>query len=249
MALAPRTSDAMLRSSFQRGLRPNQWTVTRCSPSFTHRLSVFHFQPVLSPLTRGRVRHSACATLLAECRTSVPGIESCERSVRNVDAAAATDFSWRFVLAAPHRFAYRRSPSNNTVWKWGTAAAGKLPGDTRGGDCRWQINQDLWGRPGSPHMQMNQVWHGVLIWCAAKRDRCHRTVPNKPTALVPRAPPRGLERRQSEKTACDCGQNQPRWTSDRRFNVNIDDINTSGGVDTDPHRCNEIFCAWISYFE
>lgn len=31
--------------------------------------------------------------------------------------------------------------------------------------------------------------------------------------------------------------------------MNIDDINTNGGVDTDPHQCNEIFCVWISYFE
>lgn len=95
----PRTSDAMLRSSFQRGLRPNQWTVTRCSPSFTHRLSVFPFQPVLSPLTRGRVRHSACATLLAECRTSVPGIESAKEVGGNKCAQRRRSSSHRFLLA------------------------------------------------------------------------------------------------------------------------------------------------------
>lgn len=59
----------------------------------------FHFQPVLSPLTRGRVRHSACATLLAECRTSVPGIESAKEVGGNKCAQRRRGSSHRFLLA------------------------------------------------------------------------------------------------------------------------------------------------------
>lgn len=77
--------------------------------------------------------------------------------MRSVDPAAATDFSWRRVVAAPRRFAYRRSHQTIQSESEALPRLGNYLVIHVAGDCSWQINQDLGGRPGSPHMQMKQV--------------------------------------------------------------------------------------------